>query len=148
MRRVVVTGLGMLSPLGNSPELTWQNLLLGKSGIGDIEHFDTSEYPTRFAGLIKDFDAQEYMEKKEAKKMDLFIQYGVAAGVHPDHESRIGAVPTPAPRAVRHREHPGVVRLRDGDARPVLRQLREQVRRIRHHRGLLGRDDQPPARGL
>jgi len=81
MRRVVVTGLGMLSPLGNSPELTWQNLLLGKSGIGDIEHFDTSEYPTRFAGLIKDFDAQEYMEKKEAKKMDLFIQYGVAAGV-------------------------------------------------------------------
>ena len=81
MRRVVVTGLGMLSPLGNSPESTWQNLLLGKSGISDIEHFDTSEYPTRFAGLIKDFDAQDYMARKEAKKMDLFIQYGVAAGV-------------------------------------------------------------------
>ena len=81
MRRVVVTGLGMLSPLGNDPETTWQNLLLGKSGIGNIEHFDTSEYPTRFAGLIKDFDAQNYMERKESKKMDLFIQYGVAAGV-------------------------------------------------------------------
>ena len=81
MRRVVVTGLGMLSPLGNSPESTWQNLLLGKSGISDIEHFDTSEYPTRFAGLIKDFDAQDYMARKEAKKMDHFIQYGVAAGV-------------------------------------------------------------------
>jgi len=81
MRRVVVTGLGMLSPLGNDPETTWQNLLLGKSGIGDIEHFDTSLYPTRFAGLVKDFDAQDYMERKEAKKMDLFIQYGVAAGV-------------------------------------------------------------------
>ncbi|MEW6982751.1 beta-ketoacyl-ACP synthase II [Colwelliaceae bacterium 6471] len=81
MRRVVVTGLGMLSPLGNCPESTWQNLLLGKSGIGDIEHFDTSEYPTRFAGLIKDFNAEDYMQKKEAKKMDLFIQYGVAAGV-------------------------------------------------------------------
>ncbi|WDE09797.1 beta-ketoacyl-ACP synthase II [Thalassomonas haliotis] len=81
MRRVVVTGLGMLSPLGNSPETTWQNLLLGKSGISSIEHFDTSEYPTRFAGLVKGFDAQDYMAKKDAKKMDLFIQYGVAAGV-------------------------------------------------------------------
>lgn len=81
MRRVVVTGLGMLSPLGNTPEKTWENLLLGKSGISNIEHFDTSEYTTKFAGLVKDFDAQNYMEKKEAKKMDLFIQYGVAAGV-------------------------------------------------------------------
>jgi 3-oxoacyl-[acyl-carrier-protein] synthase II len=71
----------MLSPLGNSPESTWQNLLLGKSGISDITHFDTSAYPTRFAGLVKDFDAQDYMARKEAKKMDLFIQYGVAAGV-------------------------------------------------------------------
>lgn len=81
MRRVVVTGLGMLSPLGNNPESTWQNLLLGKSGVSDITHFDTSEYPTRFAGLVKDFDAEDYMARKEAKKMDLFIQYGVAAGV-------------------------------------------------------------------
>ena len=81
MRRVVVTGLGMLSPLGNSPESTWQNLLLGKSGISNITHFDTELYPTRFAGLVKDFDAQDYMARKEAKKMDLFIQYGVAAGV-------------------------------------------------------------------
>ena len=71
MRRVVVTGLGMLSPLGNTAESTWQNLLLGKSGIGDIDHFDTSEYPTKFAGLVKDFDAQDYMDRKEAKKMDL-----------------------------------------------------------------------------
>jgi len=81
MRRVVVTGLGMLSPLGNNPETTWQNLLLGKSGISDIQHFDTTEYPTKFAGLIKDFNAEDYMARKEAKKMDLFIQYGVAAGV-------------------------------------------------------------------
>ena len=81
MRRVVVTGLGMLSPLGNDPESTWQNLLLGKSGISDITHFDTTEYPTRFAGLVKNFEAQDYMARKEAKKMDLFIQYGVAAGV-------------------------------------------------------------------
>ena len=81
MRRVVVTGIGMLSPLANTAEETWQNLLLGKSGIANIDHFDTTDYPTKFAGLIKDFDAQNYMERKEAKKMDLFIQYGVAAGV-------------------------------------------------------------------
>jgi 3-oxoacyl-[acyl-carrier-protein] synthase II len=81
MRRVVVTGLGMLSPLGNSPESTWQNLLRGQSGISEITHFDTTAYTTRFAGLVKDFDAQDYMARKEAKKMDLFIQYGVAAGV-------------------------------------------------------------------
>ena len=71
MRRVVVTGLGMLSPLGNSPESTWQNLLLGQSGISNITHFDTTAYTTRFAGLVKDFDAQDYMARKEAKKMDL-----------------------------------------------------------------------------
>ncbi|XPF95340.1 beta-ketoacyl-ACP synthase II [Colwellia sp. RE-S-Sl-9] len=87
MRRVVVTGLGMLSPLGNNPETTWQNLLLGKSGISDIQHFDTTEYPTKFAGLIKDFNAEDYMARKEAKKMDLFIQYGVAAGVQAIQDS-------------------------------------------------------------
>ena len=81
MRRVVVTGLGMLSPLGNDPQITWQNLLLGKSGIRNIDHFDTSEFQTKFAGLVNDFNAQDYMERKEAKKMDLFIQYGVAAAV-------------------------------------------------------------------
>ena len=72
MRRVVVTGLGMLSPLGNTPEATWENLLLGKSGIGNIDHFDTTEYTTKFAGLVKNFDAENYMEKKEAKKNGSF----------------------------------------------------------------------------
>ena len=68
MRRVVVTGLGMLSPLGNTAEKTWQNLLLGKSGIRNIEHFDTTEFTTKFAGLVKDFDAESYMRKKNPKK--------------------------------------------------------------------------------
>ncbi len=61
MRRVVVTGLGMLSPLGNTPETTWENLLLGKSGISNIDHFDASEYTTKFAGLVKNFNAQDYI---------------------------------------------------------------------------------------
>lgn len=98
MRRVVVTGLGMLSPLGNTPEATWENLLLGKSGISNIEHFDTTEYSTKFAGLVKDFDAQLYMERKEAKKMDLFIQYGVAAGVQAIKDSGIEVNDENAPR--------------------------------------------------
>jgi 3-oxoacyl-[acyl-carrier-protein] synthase II len=88
----------MLSPLGNSPESTWQNLLLGKSGISDITHFDTSSYPTRFAGLVKDFDAQDYMARKEAKKMDLFIQYGVAAGVQAFKDSGLEVNEANAPR--------------------------------------------------
>ncbi len=79
-RRVVVTGLGMLSPLGQSVDQTWQRLLAGESGIGDITHFDCSNYSTRFAGQVNDFDPQDYIDKKEAKKMDRFIQFGVAAG--------------------------------------------------------------------
>ena len=80
-RRVVVTGLGMLTPLGNDVASTWQGLLEGQSGISNITHFDTTNFGTKFAGLIKGFDVTEHMPKKEAKKMDLFIQYGVAAGV-------------------------------------------------------------------
>lgn len=82
MRRVVVTGYGMLSPLGNDAQSTWQNLLAGKSGIDTISHFDTSNFPTKFAGLIKNFDPEIYgITKKDGRKMDIFIQYGLAAGV-------------------------------------------------------------------
>ena len=98
MRRVVVTGIGALSPLANTAEETWQNLLLGKSGIGNIDHFDTTDYPTKFAGLIKGFDAQNYMERKEAKKMDLFIQYGIAAGAQAFKDSGLEVTEQNAPR--------------------------------------------------
>ncbi|MGR5459235.1 beta-ketoacyl-ACP synthase II [Vibrio alfacsensis] len=80
-RRVVVTGMGMLSPVGNTVESSWKALLEGQSGIVNIEHFDTTNFSTRFAGLIKDFDCTEYMSKKDARKMGLFIQYGIAAGI-------------------------------------------------------------------
>jgi 3-oxoacyl-[acyl-carrier-protein] synthase II len=70
----------MLSPLGLNSEDTWRKLLAGESGIGEITHFDCSNYSTRFAGQINDFDPQEYIEKKETKKMDRFIQLGIAAG--------------------------------------------------------------------
>jgi len=80
-RRVVVTGLGMVSPLGNTVAGSWAGALAGKSGIGPITRFDTTGYPCTIAGNVPDFDASQYMPAKEARRMDLFMQYGVAAGV-------------------------------------------------------------------
>jgi len=78
-RRVVVTGMGMLSPLGNDVPSSWQGILAGRSGIGLIEHMDLSAYSTRFGGSLKGFNVEEYLSAKEARKLDLFIQYGLAA---------------------------------------------------------------------
>jgi 3-oxoacyl-[acyl-carrier-protein] synthase II len=79
-RRVVVTGMGMLTPLGTDVPSTWQGILAGRSGIGLIEHTDLSAYSTRFGGSVKGFDVEQYLSLKEARKLDLFIQYGLAAG--------------------------------------------------------------------
>ncbi|MCH2340009.1 beta-ketoacyl-ACP synthase II [Pseudomonas sp. NPDC047963] len=78
-RRVVITGMGMLSPLGNDVPSSWQGILAGRSGIGLIEHMDLSAYSTRFGGSVKNFDVEQYLPAKEARKLDLFIQYGLAA---------------------------------------------------------------------
>jgi len=80
-RRVVVTGLGLLTSVGNNVEETWSSLLGGKSGIANIEHFDVSAYTTHFAGCVKGFDVTQYMPLKEARRMDVFLQYGMAAGI-------------------------------------------------------------------
>ena len=80
-RRVVVTGMGMLSPLGVNVAETWTNILAGKSGIRNIDYFDTSEYATRFAGLVPEFDVAEYMPARDAKRMDVFIRYGLVAAI-------------------------------------------------------------------
>lgn len=88
-RRVVVTGLGMLTPLGSDSNSTWNAILAGKSGISPISSFDVSEYSTRFAGQIPDFDVEQYIPKKESKKMDRFIQMGVAAGMQALQDSKL-----------------------------------------------------------
>ncbi|KEZ78958.1 beta-ketoacyl-ACP synthase II [Salinisphaera hydrothermalis] len=80
-RRVVVTGLGMISPLGLDVETTWAGIVAGRSGITSIDNFDVSKYPTRFGGPIRDFDVTRYMSAKEAKRFDPFVHYGVAAAV-------------------------------------------------------------------
>jgi 3-oxoacyl-[acyl-carrier-protein] synthase II len=78
-RRVVVTGVGLVSPLAVGTEPTWQGLLAGKSGIGPITHFDAGAYPSRIAGEVKGFDPRNYVDKKEVKKSDVFIHFALAA---------------------------------------------------------------------
>ena len=78
-RRVVVTGIGMISPLGVGNDPTWQGLIEGRSGIGRITKFDASQYACRIAGEVRDFKAEDWIEKKEVKKSDTFIHYAIAA---------------------------------------------------------------------
>ena len=80
-RRVVVTGLGLITPLGNDVNTSWEALKNGESGIRPLEHFDVGAFSTQFGGAINNFDCSEYMEPKEARRMDIFRQYGIAAGV-------------------------------------------------------------------
>ncbi|PZR22404.1 MAG: beta-ketoacyl-[acyl-carrier-protein] synthase II [Flavobacterium psychrophilum] len=79
MKRVAVTGLGAITPLGNSVAEFWENILAGKSGAGPITKFDTAKFKTHFAHEVKGFDVEQYVEKKEARKYDLFTQYAIAA---------------------------------------------------------------------
>jgi 3-oxoacyl-[acyl-carrier-protein] synthase II len=80
-RRVVVTGLGVVSPVGSTVDTAWGAVLRGESGIGPITRFDASQFPTRFGGEVKGFDVAQYIQPKEARRMDQFLQYGVAAGI-------------------------------------------------------------------
>ena len=80
-RRVVVTGLGIISPVGNDIATAWKNVVEGRSGIGPITHFDVSAFATRIAGEVRDFDPTRWIAPKDVKKMDPFIQYGLAASL-------------------------------------------------------------------
>ena len=79
MKRVVVTGLGAITPLGNTVESFWKNILAGKSGVGPITKFDTSKFKTHFAAEVKDFNPESFLDKKEARKYDTFTQYALAS---------------------------------------------------------------------
>lgn len=102
MRRVVITGIGVISPLGTGNEKNWAAITSGQCGIGKITRFDASELPTQIAGEVKDFNAEDFIAKKEIKKMDLFIQYGLAAAgialedsgleINDDNAERVGVL--------------------------------------------------------
>ena len=80
-RRVVITGLGVVCPVGNDVESAWANLVAGRSGIAAITKFDASAFACRFAGEVKGFEVEEYIPAKEARHMDTFIQFGMAASI-------------------------------------------------------------------
>lgn len=97
-RRVVITGLGIISPVGNTVEQAWSNILAGKSGISRITRFDSSALSCQIAGEVKGFDVTEYISAKEARRMDIFIHYGLAAGVQAIKDSGIVVTPENAER--------------------------------------------------
>src|ERR671932_2383443 len=88
-RRVVVTGLCAVTPLGNDVETTWANLLAGESGAGEITHFDHTGYPVHFACELKDFDSSPWIDRKTARRMDRFAQMIVAAARQAEADSGI-----------------------------------------------------------
>jgi len=97
-RRVVVTGLGLVSPVGNSVPEAWNNLIAGKSGIGPITRFDASAFSARIAGEVREFDVAAYLSAKEARRMDTFIHFGMAAGIQAFRDSGIQVSPENADR--------------------------------------------------
>ena len=98
-RRVVVTGLGIISPVGNSIAAAWENILAGRSGIGPITNFDVSDFPVRIAGEIRDFDVSEYIPGKDARRMGAFIHYGIAAASQAIADSGLEITDASASRA-------------------------------------------------
>ena len=97
-RRVAVTGLGMVSPVGHTVAETWANILAGKSGAAPIEAFDVSAYSTQFSASVRDFDLSPYLSPKDARKMDTFVQYGMAAGMQALEDSGFEVTEENAPR--------------------------------------------------
>ena len=99
-RRVAVTGLGLLSPIGNSVEETWRSALAGANGAATIDAFDTSSHSVRFAATVKGFDVGDYLDRKEARRLDAFIQYGLVAGIQAVEDAGIASLDETARRGV------------------------------------------------
>jgi len=97
-RRVVVTGLGIISPVGNTVDDAWANIVAGHSGITGISKFDASVFASRIAGEVKNFDVAQYLSAKEARRMDIFIHYGLAAGIQAIKDAGLEAKPLNAER--------------------------------------------------
>ena len=97
-RRVVITGIGLVSSLGIGTEANWQALCAGQSGIGPITHFDAARFSARIAGEVKGFDPLRFLEKKDVKKMDVFIQFAIAASQFAVDDAKLTIAPEQAGR--------------------------------------------------
>ncbi|MDR3300394.1 MAG: beta-ketoacyl-ACP synthase II [Candidatus Accumulibacter sp.] len=97
-RRVVITGLGVVSPVGNTVDQAWQNILAGRSGIDRITRFDAASFSARIGGEVKDFDITQYLPARDARRMDIFIHYGLAAGIQAIRDAGLEAHPANADR--------------------------------------------------
>jgi 3-oxoacyl-[acyl-carrier-protein] synthase II len=97
-RRVVITGLGLITPLGSSASKTWEGLIAGRSGIGPITRFDTADLETTIAGEVRDFDPLDYMDRKEMRRADRFVQFAVASAAQALADAKLGITPDLAPR--------------------------------------------------
>ncbi|MEK5184141.1 beta-ketoacyl-ACP synthase II [Solibacillus sp. FSL R5-0691] len=97
-RRVVVTGIGAVSPVGNSAEQAWENVIAGKSGIGPLTRVDVSKFPVSVAAEVRDFNIEDYIEKKEARKMDRFTHYAIAASMMAAKDANLTITEEMAPR--------------------------------------------------
>ena len=122
-RRVVITGMGMVSPVGLSVKESWDNILAGKSGIAPITHFDTTGFSTTFGGSVKDFDVSNYLSAKDAKKMDPFIHYGIAASMEAMKDSGLEVTEENAERI-------GVAVARNGQCTPELDNGVDRVQQV------------------
>ena len=98
-RRVVVTGLGIVSPVGNSVKVAWENILAGNSGIGPITNFDAADFPVRFGGEVRGFEVSQYIPNRDARRMGTFIHYGIAAASQAIADSGIEITDANASRA-------------------------------------------------
>src|SRR5258708_5686589 len=92
-RRVVVTGIGLVSSLGIGTDANWEAIRAGQSGVGSITKFDATQFATRIAGEVKNFDPLQFVEKKDVKKMDVFIQYAIAASQFAMDDSKLCVTP-------------------------------------------------------
>ncbi|MBY0087222.1 beta-ketoacyl-ACP synthase II [Brevibacillus sp. M2.1A] len=97
-RRVVITGVGVVSPVGNDAQTFWNSLLEGKSGIDRVAAFDASDYPTQIAGEVKNFDPEQYMDKKDIRRTDRFVQFGLAAAKMAVEDAKLEITPENAER--------------------------------------------------
>lgn len=90
MERVVITGMGVVSPIGNDVESFWNNMIAGNSGITEIDTFDTTDFKVKIAGSVKNFDAEKVIGKKAARNLDRFVQFALAAADQAWNDSKLG----------------------------------------------------------